>query len=154
MRKTAETDLGESWMPRVPSVLVPPIPPPWTPLQFGLLTPSLSLCTFPLFPFLTDATNISCQQRSRFTFLSDAHALIINQDVIDTRTCAGVGDKSKSGNRLSVMTPPSLWKTIPFCLHLHGSSFFTVLFPEKTHGTFANIFKSCEKQDFFLLLVF
>lgn len=51
----------------------------------------------------------------------------------------------------SVMTPPSLWKTIPFCLHLHGSAFFLLFCSQKTHGTFANIFKSCEKQDFFSL---
>jgi len=49
------------------------------------------------------------------------------------------------------MTPPSLWKTIPFCLHLHGSSFFLLFCSQKTHGTFANIFKSWEKQDSFFL---
>lgn len=54
----------------------------------------------------------------------------------------------------SVMTPPSLWRTILFCLHLHGSSFFLLFCSQKTHGTFANIFKSCEKQDFFFLLFF
>lgn len=42
----------------------------------------------------------------------------------------------------------------PFCLHLHGSSFFLLFCSQKTHGTFANIFKSCEKQDFFFLLFF
>lgn len=47
------------------------------------------------------------------------------------------------------MTPPSLWKTIPLCLQLHGSSFFLLFCSQKTHGTFANIFKSCEKIFFF-----
>lgn len=54
----------------------------------------------------------------------------------------------------SVMTPPSLWRTILFCLHLHGSSFFLLFCSQKTHGTFANIFKSCEKQDFFFCWFF
>lgn len=49
----------------------------------------------------------------------------------------------------SVMTPPSLWKTILFCLHLHESSFFLLFCSQRSYGTFANIFKSCEKQDFF-----
>lgn len=52
------------------------------------------------------------------------------------------------------MTPRSLWKTILFCLHLHRSSFFLLFCSQKTHGTFANIFKSCEKQDFFFSSVF
>lgn len=52
------------------------------------------------------------------------------------------------------MTPPSLWKTILFCLHLHGSSFFLLFCSQKSHGTFANIFKSCEKQDFFFCWFF
>lgn len=54
----------------------------------------------------------------------------------------------------SVMTPPSLWKTILFCLHLHESSFFLLFCSQRSHGTFANIFKSCEKQDFFSAVFF
>ena len=83
--------------------------------------------------------------------------LIVN-DMVWTRGRAWGGRGRVSPNLAtvsSVMTLPSLWKTILFCLHLHESSFFFLLFcSQRSHGTFANIFKSCEKQDFFFFFIF
>lgn len=155
MRKTAETDLRERRMPRVPSAKVAP-----PPFQFPLSHPSSLFVSMHIPPFspLTPQPHghiwyftATCDHS--WSVLQAAGALIVNSMVWMWGRARG-WRREPSPNLAtvsSVMTPPSLWKTILFCLHLHESSFFLLFCSQRSHGTFANIFKSCEKQDFFFL---
>lgn len=146
-------------MPRVPSAEVTPLSSFLSPIP----PPSLFLCTFPHFPLTPQSliymTDKYTDKYDHSIFVFYAVGVLIVNDMVWMR---GLGWGWRREGKLSpnlatvssVMTPPSLWKTILFCLHLHESSFFLLFCSQRSHGTFANIFKSCKKQDFFFFCCF